>query len=47
VIELSTGRVVSSEGAGKVVVYHRGVSDQGQKQELTMTFSIEGKVTPR
>jgi hypothetical protein len=47
VIELSTGRVVSSEGAGKVLVYHRGVSDQGQKQELTMTFSIEGKVTPR
>jgi hypothetical protein len=47
VIELSTGRVVSSEGAGKVVVYHRGVSDQGQKQELTMTFAIEGKVTPR
>ncbi len=47
VLEVGTGRVVSSEGAGKVVVYHKGTSDQGAKQELTMTFSVEGKVTPR
>ena len=47
VIEVGTGRVVSAEGTGKVVVYHRSTSDQGAKQELTMTFSVEGKVTPR
>ena len=47
VIELPTGRVVSSEGAGKVVIYHRNTNDQGAKQELTMTFTVEGKVTPR
>jgi hypothetical protein len=46
-IEIPTGRVVSSEGAGKVVIYHRGTNDQGGKQELTMTFTVEGKVTPR
>ena len=47
VLEVGTGRIVSSEGAGKVVVYHKGTSDQGAKQELTMTFSVEGKIVPR
>jgi hypothetical protein len=47
VIEVGTGRVVSSEGAGKVVVYHRGTSDKGEKQELTLTFTVEGKISPR
>ena len=46
-IEISSGRVISSEGAGKVVIYHKSTNDQGAKQELTMTFSDEGKVTPR
>jgi hypothetical protein len=30
-----------------VTIYHRSTSDQGAKQELTMTFTVEGKVTPR
>jgi len=47
VLEIGTGRVVSSEGSGKVVVYHKGTSDQGAKQELTMTFSVEGRIAPR
>jgi hypothetical protein len=47
VIDLGTGRVVSSEGTGKVMIYHRGTSDQGQKQELTLTFTVGGKVVPR
>jgi hypothetical protein len=47
VIEVDTGRVVSSEGSGKVVAYHRGVNENGGKQELTLTFSVEGKLSPR
>ena len=47
VIEVETGRVVSSEGSGKVTLYHKSTSDQGAKQELTMTFTVEGKVSPR
>jgi hypothetical protein len=46
-IEVPSGRVISAEGSGKVVIYHRGTNDQGGKQELTMTFAVEGKVTPR
>ena len=46
-IEIPAGRVVSSEGSGTVTIYHRGTSEQGQKQELTMTFTVAGKVTPR
>ena len=45
--EAETGRIVSSEGAGKVVVYFRNAGDGGQKQELTLTFSCGGKLTPR
>jgi hypothetical protein len=47
VLEAETGRIVSSEGAGKVVAYFRNTGDGGQKQELTLTFSVGGKMTPR
>ncbi|HEX7898405.1 MAG TPA: hypothetical protein VF950_11640 [Planctomycetota bacterium] len=47
VLEAETGRIVSSEGSGKVVMYFRNAGDGGQKQELTLTFSCGGKLTPR
>jgi hypothetical protein len=47
VLEAETGRIVSSEGAGKVVSYFRNTGDGGQKQELTLTFSVGGKLMPR
>lgn len=47
VLEAETGRIVSSEGSGKVVVYFRNSGDGGQKQELTLTFSCGGKISPR
>ncbi len=47
VLEAETGRIVSSEGSGKVVAYFRNTGDGGQKQELTLTFSAGGKLTPR
>lgn len=47
VLEAETGRIVSSEGSGKVTAYFRNTGDGGQKQELTLTFSAGGKLTPR
>jgi len=47
VLEAESGRVVSSEGSGKVVAYFRNTGDGGQKQELTLTFSCGGKMQPR
>jgi hypothetical protein len=47
VLEAETGRILSSEGAGKVVMYFRNAGDGGQKQELTLAFSCAGKMTPR
>jgi hypothetical protein len=44
VVELETGRIVSSEGQGKVTAYYRNTAENGAKQELTMTFSSEGKL---
>lgn len=43
VIEVESGRVLSAEGKGAVTVYFRNTSDTGGKQELRMTFSVEGK----
>jgi hypothetical protein len=47
VLEAETGRIVSSEGAGKVVAYFRNTGDGGQKQDLTLTFSVGGKLQSR
>lgn len=43
VIEVESGRVLSSEGQGKVTAYYRGVAENGGKNELTLTFGVEGK----
>jgi hypothetical protein len=45
VIEVDGGRVLSSEGSGQVTVYHRGTAENGSKQELTLTFTSEGRMT--
>ena len=47
VLEAETGRIIASEGAGKVVAYFRNTGDGGQKQDLTLTFSVGGKMMPR
>ena len=44
VIEVDSGRVLSSEGKGLVTVYFRNTADTGAKQELKMFFNIEGKL---
>ena len=44
VLELETGRILSAEGQGKVTAYYRNTGENGAKQELTMTFSSEGKL---
>jgi hypothetical protein len=44
VIEVETGRVFASEGKGSVTVYFRNTADTGAKQELKMSFSVEGKL---
>jgi len=43
-IEVDTGRVLASEGKGQVLVYFRNTADTGAKQELKMSFSVEGKL---
>ncbi|MBI3855848.1 MAG: hypothetical protein HY293_09185 [Planctomycetes bacterium] len=45
VIEVETGRVLASEGKGVVTVYFRNTADNGSKQELKMSFSVEGKLS--
>jgi len=45
VIEAGTGRVISSEGQGKVVGYYRSPAENGGKNEITMTFTVEGKTS--
>jgi hypothetical protein len=44
VIEVDTGRVLASEGKGAVTVYFRNSADTGTKQEVKLTFSVEGKL---
>ena len=43
-IEVETGRVVSSQGDGKVVAYYKGPAENGGTNTLTMTFGVKGKV---
>ena len=44
-LEIETGRVLSSEGKGDVTVYFRNSADTGAKQEVKLTFSVEGKLS--
>ena len=44
VLDLESGRILSSEGKGQVTVYFRNTADTGAKQELRMLFSVEGKL---
>jgi hypothetical protein len=44
VIELESGRVLASEGKGTVIGYFKNTAENGSKQELRMTFSVEGKL---
>lgn len=43
-IEVETGRILKSEGKGKVTHYFRGTAEDGSKNELTLSFEVEGKV---
>jgi hypothetical protein len=47
VVEVETGRILSSEGKGAVTVYFRNTADTGAKQEVKLTFSVEGKLAAR
>jgi len=43
-IEVSTGRLLASEGKGSVIVYFRNSADTGGKQEVKLSFNVEGKI---
>jgi hypothetical protein len=45
VIEIQSGRVLASEGKGSVVAYFRNTAENGSKQELKLSFAVEGKMT--
>jgi hypothetical protein len=45
VLEVETGRILSTEGQGKVTAYYRSTAEDGSKNEITMTFTSEGKMT--
>ena len=40
-----TGRLLASEGKGAVTAYFKNTAENGSKQELKLSFSVEGKVT--
>jgi hypothetical protein len=44
VLEVDTGRVLSSEGKGAVTAYFKNTSENGSKQEIKLLFSVEGKM---
>lgn len=46
-IEVESGRVLSSEGSGKVVGYYRAPAGDGGKNEFTLTLTASGKVQVR
>jgi hypothetical protein len=46
-IEVESGRVLSSEGSGKVVGYYRAPAGDGGKNEFTLTLTASGKVRVR
>jgi hypothetical protein len=43
-IEVGTGRVLASEGKGRVTVYLRNAAENGSKQELRLSFDVEGRL---
>ncbi len=47
VLEVDSGRVVSSEGSGRVVGRFRGTGEGGAPAEVTLTFECEGKTRIR
>jgi hypothetical protein len=47
VLEVGSGRIVETEGRGHVKSYFRNTSESGARQELTLTFEVEGRLRPR
>lgn len=47
VLEVDGGRVVSSDGSGRVVSSFRGPAEGGAPSEVTITFECEGKLRAR
>lgn len=45
VMEVATGRILESEGKGEVTVYFRNSADTGAKQEVKLSFAVEGKLS--
>ena len=45
VIEVATGRILESGGKGEVTVYFRNSADTGAKQEVKLSFAVEGKLS--
>ena len=43
VLQLPSGRVVSSGGKGQVTAYYRALGEDGNKNEVTLTFAVEGR----
>jgi hypothetical protein len=43
VIEVETGRVIPSEGKGRLTVYFRNTAENGAKQEVKLQLDVEGK----
>jgi hypothetical protein len=46
-IEVGSGRVLASEGSGKVSAYYKGTAEDGSDNELRLTFAVEGKLSSR
>lgn len=42
-LEIPSGRVLASSGCGKVEAYFRGTAEDGGKNEVRITFAVEGK----
>jgi hypothetical protein len=41
-LDAATGRIVRSSGKGKVTVYYRAAAEDGGKNDVTLTFAVEG-----
>lgn len=47
VLDVERGTVLASSGVGKVVAYYRSTAEDGSKNEVTVTFAVEGKTEAR
>jgi hypothetical protein len=47
VMEVETGRLISSEGKGRVSTRFRNVAENGQPQEVRLFFDVEGKIATK